>query len=72
MEAEYDGLRIICPLCGQEALVRWRERDRLCGHLREAREGDVCEASGLTLDDAAAIKAMRVAGGERLRLAAHP
>lgn len=75
---ETEELKVTCPLCGRGALVRWNDRETLCGHLREeagAREAwavPVCEASGLALADAAAIRAIRAAGGERLRLAAHP
>jgi 3-methyladenine DNA glycosylase Mpg len=53
--------RAICPACGRD--VALRVRDKLREHIPTHGPLRVCEASGLTVDEAR--KAVEIANGER-------
>lgn len=64
---------IECPVCG-DLVDTGRMTGSLKGYIPGHGPGgwQVCDASGLTVDEALAIAVIRAEGGERFRLAAHP
>lgn len=64
---------IECPVCGDLVDPTLMD-DSLRGYVPGHGPGGwrLCEASGLPVSEAQDIAAIRVEGGERFRLAAHP